>query len=134
MSAAEQSSNSSTSVSTDLIDQELLKKSFTQGKRVSGREWKDSKTAFRIKSFCVKKSTWEKKNEVRIREKALRDKLNELKQEKEDERKERIEAIKKRRSDKEEKERYERLSAKMTAKKIERLKRREKRNKLLKER
>ncbi|GME77266.1 unnamed protein product [[Candida] boidinii] len=133
MSTAEQSSNS-TPVATDLIDQELLKKNYTQGKRVSGRDWKDSKTAFRVKSFCVKKSSWDKKNEVRIREKALREKLNELKQEKEDERKQRIDTIKQRRADKEEKERYERLSAKMTAKKIERLKRREKRNKLLKER
>ncbi|KAH3684877.1 hypothetical protein WICPIJ_004155 [Wickerhamomyces pijperi] len=102
------------------------------GARVNGKNWKISKEAFRVKSFCVK-NTWDRKQEQRLKDQQFKAKVKELKEEKENERKLKIQNIKDRRAKKEEKERYERLAAKMNAKKIERLRKKEKRNKLLKE-
>ncbi|ODV97547.1 hypothetical protein PACTADRAFT_47449 [Pachysolen tannophilus NRRL Y-2460] len=111
----------------------LAPKELTQGSRTNGKDFKISKDAFRVKSIGVK-SPYAKREEKRLADKAVRDKLKELKEEKKNETKTRIENLKKRREIKEEKERYEKLAAKMHAKKIERMKRKEKRNKMLKER
>lgn len=111
----------------------LAKKELTEGPRVNGKNFKIAKDAFRIRSLGVK-SSYSKREAKRLEEKALKEKLNALKQEKEDARKQRIEELKKRREISEEKERYEKLALKMHQKKVDRLKRREKRNKLLKER
>lgn len=98
-----------------------------------GKNWKVEKSAFRVKSLGVK-SSWEKKQEQRLKDAQVKAKLKELKEEKENEKKQRIQALKDRREKKEEKERYEKLAAKMHAKKVERMRKREKRNKLLKDR
>lgn len=103
------------------------------GKRVSGKNWKTTKSAFRIKSLGVK-STFAKRQEKRLKEQQDKAKLKGLIEEKENEHKARIAKMKEKRAKKEEAERYERLASVMNAKKIERLKRKEKRNKLLKER
>lgn len=104
-----------------------------KGKRVSGKNWKVEKNAFRIKSLGVK-SSFAKRQELKLKEQQDKAKLKALIEEKENEKKARIAKIKEKREKKEEQERYERLASVMHAKKIERLKRREKRNKLLKER
>ena len=104
-----------------------------KGKRVSGKNWKVEKNAFRIKSLGVK-SSFAKRQELKLKEQQDKAKLKALIEEKENEKKDRIAKIKEKREKKEEQERYERLASVMHAKKIERLKRREKRNKLLKER
>ena len=104
-----------------------------KGKRVSGKNWKVEKNAFRIKSLGVK-SSFAKRQELKLKEQQDKAKLKALIEEKENEKKARIARIKEKREKKEEQERYERLASVMHAKKIERLKRREKRNKLLKER
>lgn len=104
-----------------------------KGKRVSGKNWKVEKKAFRIKSLGVS-SSWKKKQEQRLKEQQDKIRLKELQDEKNNTTKERIAKIKEKREKKEEQERYERLATIMHAKKVERLKRREKRNKLLKER
>lgn len=104
-----------------------------KGKRVSGKNWKVEKKAFRIKSLGVN-SAWKKRQELRLKQEQDKLKLKELQDEKESERKAKIAKIKERREQKAEAERYERLATVMHAKRVERLKRREKRNKLLKER
>lgn len=104
-----------------------------KGKRVSGKNWKEEKKAFRIKSLGVR-TAWDKRQEQRLKQKQQKLKLKELKDEKESEHKAKIERIKEKREKKAEEERYERLAQVMHAKRVERLKRREKRNKLLKER
>ncbi|CDK28970.1 unnamed protein product [Kuraishia capsulata CBS 1993] len=111
----------------------LAPKDVSMGNRVSGKDWKLQKKAFRVKSLGVK-NNWKKKQELRLKEEAFKAKLKEMKEEKESERKAHAEEIKRRREAKEEKERYEKLATKMHAKKVERLRRREKRNKMLKER
>ncbi|ESX02022.1 hypothetical protein HPODL_05127 [Ogataea parapolymorpha DL-1] len=111
----------------------LLAKDPGRGPRVSGKDWKVEKKAFRLKANGMHRS-WEKKQEQRLKDEQLKAKLKELQEAKEAEKRAKIERIKERRAKKEEKERYERLAAVMHAKKVERLKRREKRNKLLKER
>lgn len=98
-----------------------------------GKWWKSEKKAFRIKSLGVK-SSWQQKQEQRLKDQEFKEKLGALKEEKENKRKEHIEKIKERRKKKEEKERYEYLATKIHKKKLDRLKRREKRNKLLSER
>lgn len=104
-----------------------------KGKRVSGKNWKVEKKAFRIKSLGASTS-WKKKQEQRLKEAQDKARLKELQEEKIAEKKARIDKIKEKREMKAEQERYERLATVMHAKRVERLKRREKRNKLLKER
>lgn len=113
--------------------EQLLKKDPGQGRRVSGKEWKETKTAFRIRSLGVK-TPWERKQEMRLKEQQQKSKLKELKEEKEEEKRIKVEKIKERREKKSEQERYDRLAVTMHKKKVDRLKRREKRNKLLRER
>ncbi|TID15037.1 hypothetical protein CANINC_004708 [Pichia inconspicua] len=104
-----------------------------KGKRVSGKNWKVEKKAFRIKSLGVR-TAWEKRQEQRLREKEEKQRLKDLQAEKEAAHKAKILRIKEKREKKAEEERYERLSQIMHAKRVDRLRRREKRNKLLKER
>lgn len=105
-----------------------------KGNRVSGKNWKVEKTAFRIKSLGVKSKSWQSRQEQRLKQEQDKARLKSLKEEKELEKKNRVEKIKERREKKAEQERYEKLASIMHAKKLDRLKRREKRNKLLKER
>lgn len=104
-----------------------------KGARVSGKNWKTEKKAFRIKSLGTS-SSWQLKQEQRLKDKEIKARLKELQDEKIAAKKARIDKIKERREKKAEQERYERLATVMHAKRVERLKRREKRNKLLKER
>lgn len=104
-----------------------------KGKRLSGKNWKVEKKAFRIKSLGTS-SSWKQKQAQRLKDQETKARLKELQAEKEAEKKARIDRIKEKREKKAEQERYERLATVMHAKRVERLKRREKRNKLLKER
>ncbi|GME92496.1 unnamed protein product [Ambrosiozyma monospora] len=133
MSSASANSTSKMPQLTDEIKEQILKKDVTKGPRVSGKEWKVQKKAFRVKALGVK-SSWEKRQLQREKDKQTNAKLKEMKEERERERKEKIQTIKERREKIAEKERYERLATIMKAKKLDRLKRREKRNKMLKER
>ncbi|GMG36429.1 unnamed protein product [Ambrosiozyma monospora] len=133
MSSATGDSTSKTPQLTDEIKEQFLKKDASKGSRVSGKEWKIQKKAFRVKALGVK-SSWEKRQLQREKDKQTNAKLKEMKDERERERKEKIQAIKERREKIAEKERYEKLATIMKAKKLDRLKRREKRNKMLKER
>lgn len=112
-------------------------KDIGEGARVSGKEWKISKDAFRVRTLGVKQlksSNFKERELKKMQEDQYKSKLKELKGDKENARKEKLAALKKKREAKEEKERFERVAAKMTAKKVERLRKKEKRNKLLKER
>lgn len=113
--------------------EEVLSNDPGKGQRVSGKNWKVEKKAFRIKSLGVR-TAWEKRQEQRLREKEERQRLKDLQAEKEAAHRAKIQRIKEKREKKAEEERYERLSQIMHAKKVDRLRRREKRNKLLKER
>lgn len=105
------------------------------GLRVSGKDWKIKKGAFRVKAFGVSKpNLYLKREQERLQQQQYKARLAELKGEKESEKKQRIDDLRRRRELKEEKERHERIAAKMSKKRAERLKRKEKRNKLLKER
>ena len=104
-----------------------------KGKRISGKNWKVEKKAFRIKSLGTG-SSWKQKQAQRLRDQESKARLKELQAEKEAAKKAHIDRIKEKREKKAEQERYERLATVMHAKRVERLKRREKRNKLLKER
>ncbi|CAH6719935.1 rRNA-processing protein Cgr1p [[Candida] jaroonii] len=109
----------------------------TKGSRVNGKEWKEEKKAFRVKSFGVKNkkfTDFQRRNEKKQQEDNYKARLKELKQEKEDLKTQRINDLKRRREIKAEKERFEKMAEKMNKRKIERLRRKEKRNKLLKER
>lgn len=112
---------------------QISKKDPGQGRRVSGKEWKEPKKAFRIRSLGVK-TPWERKQEQRLKDEQTKAKLKELKEEKEEEKRQKVEKIKERREKKAEQERYDRLALVMHRKRVDRLKRREKRNKLLRER
>lgn len=106
-----------------------------KGPRVNGKNWKDDKSAFRVKSLGVSKQTkFDKRNAKKLQEEQYKAKLNELKQEKQDAKMARINEMKRRKEIKEEKERFEMMATKMHKRKVERLRRKEKRNKLLKER
>lgn len=113
----------------------LVPKEKDEGSRVNGKDWKMKKDAFRVKTLGVTKlSSWELREEKRLKEQQYKVRLTELKDEKVAVKQERIADLKRRREIKEEKERYERIATKMHAKKVERLRKKEKRNKLLKER
>lgn len=112
---------------------QLLHKDPGQGRRVGGKEWKEPKKAFRIKSLGVK-TPWEKKQEQRQKDSEAKLRIKQMKEEKEQEKKEKIEKLKEKREKKAEQERYDRLALVMHKKRVNRLKRREKRNKLLRER
>ncbi|ODV81359.1 uncharacterized protein CANTADRAFT_87363 [Suhomyces tanzawaensis NRRL Y-17324] len=112
----------------------LAPKDKGEGSRVSGKEWKVKKGAFRVKTFSVKKSPFQQREEKRLQEEQFKQRLKDLQDEKESIKQSRIADLKRRREIKEEKERHERIAAKMSAKKAERLRKKEKRNKLLKER
>lgn len=104
-----------------------------KGKRVSGKNWKTEKKAFRIKSLGASTS-WKLKQEKKLKDAQDKARLKALQEEKEAAHKAKIAKIKEKREKKAEEERYERLAQVMHAKRVDRLRRREKRNKLLKER
>lgn len=113
----------------------LAEKDKSEGRRVSGKEWKIAKDAYRVKSVGVRTlNTWKLRKEKKLLEEQLKQRLNDLKKEKAEEQARRLEAIKKRREAIEEKKRYEQIALKMHAKKVERLRKKEKRNKMLRER
>lgn len=113
----------------------LAEKEIGEGSRVNGKDWKIKKDAFRLKSLGVRKlNTWKLREEKKLQQDQIKQRIKDLKQEKSDEKNRRIQEIKKRREAREEKERYEKIALKMHAKKVERLRKKEKRNKLLKER
>ncbi|KAI5291196.1 hypothetical protein KEM54_005933 [Ascosphaera aggregata] len=98
------------------------------GHRVNGKNWKETKKAFRPTSGLT---PYEKRLQQRKDLEAIKEKEREMKEEKEAERQRRIQAIKDRRAAKEEKLRYQVMADKMHKKRVERRKRKEKRNKLL---
>lgn len=104
------------------------------GIRVSGKQWKATKTPVRASAIAVSKKSWDKKLEKRLQEQRMKAKEKEMKEETDRAQKDRIQRIKDRRAAKEEKERYELMAQKMHAKKVARLRKKEKRNKMLKER
>lgn len=113
----------------------LIEKDKSEGRRVSGKEWKVAKDAYRVKSVGVRMlNTWKLREEKKLLEQQLKQRLKDLKEEKAEEQARRLEAIKKRREAIEEKKRYEQIAVKMHAKKVERLRKKEKRNKMLRER
>ena len=113
----------------------LIEKDKSEGRRVSAKEWKVAKDAYRVKSVGVRMlNTWKLREEKKLLEQQLKQRLKDLKEEKAEEQARRLEAIKKRREAIEEKKRYEQIAVKMHAKKVERLRKKEKRNKMLRER
>lgn len=113
----------------------LTKKEKGEGNRVSGKEWKIKKDAFRLKSAGVRKlNTWKLRELKTLQEQQFKQRIKDLKQEKADEKNKKVEEIKKRRDAIEERKRYEQIALKMHAKKVERMRKKEKRNKMLKER
>lgn len=113
----------------------LTEKEKGEGIRVSGKEWKIKKDAFRLKSAGVRKlNTWTLREQKKLVEDQYKQRIKELKDEKNDEKTKKLEELKKRREALEEKKRYEQIALKMHAKKVERLRKKEKRNKMLKER
>lgn len=113
----------------------LAKKDEGEGSRTNGKDWKIKKDAFRVKSSGVRKlNTWKLREEKKLQEAQVKQRIKELKQEKQDEKDQKVQEIKKRREAIAEKERYEKIAQKMHAKKVERLRKKEKRNKLLRER
>ncbi|KAJ5162479.1 hypothetical protein N7492_007871 [Penicillium capsulatum] len=99
-----------------------------KGMRKNGKNWHDTKKPFRPSAGLT---SYEKRQEARKHQDAVKEREREMKEEKEAERKAHIQRIKDRREAKEEKARYEKMAEKMNRKRVERLKRREKRNKLL---
>ena len=112
---------------------EVLQLDAGKGNRVSGKNWKVEKKAFRIKSLGASTS-WKLKQEKKLKDAQDKARLKALQDEKEADHKAKITKIKEKREKKAEEERYERLAQVMHAKRVDRLRRREKRNKLLKER
>ncbi|KAI4758669.1 hypothetical protein E4T52_09181 [Aureobasidium sp. EXF-3400] len=116
-------------MSTVTSDTPIAKTPQTSGMRKNGKQWHETKKAFRPTSgqttFAKRQAKDQALAVVKAQEK-------EMKEEKEAERQRRITALKEKREAKEEKERYEKMAAKMHQKRVDRLKRREKRNKLLK--
>jgi rRNA-processing protein CGR1 len=100
-----------------------------QGMRKNGKQWHQTKSAFRPRSG---QTSYAKRVEERKALDAVKAKEKEMKDEKEAERQRRIEAIRTKRAAKEERERFQKMEEKMHRKRVERLKRREKRNKMLK--
>ncbi|KAK3654643.1 rRNA-processing protein cgr1 [Elasticomyces elasticus] len=99
------------------------------GHRKNGKQWHETRKAFRPTSGQTPYAKRAAKNAQEAEVKKLE---TEMKAEKEEERQHRIQAIKDKRAAKEEKERFEKMALKMHAKRVERVRRREKRNKLLK--
>ncbi|KAF2705217.1 hypothetical protein K504DRAFT_460477 [Pleomassaria siparia CBS 279.74] len=99
------------------------------GMRVNGKQWHQTKTAFRPRS---NQTSFEKRTEERKALAAVKAKEKEMKDEKEAARQERVEKIRTKRAAKEERVRYQAMEEKMHKKRVERVKRREKRNKMLK--
>ncbi|KAF2013247.1 hypothetical protein BU24DRAFT_424251 [Aaosphaeria arxii CBS 175.79] len=102
--------------------------SAVKGIRKNGKQWHDTKKAFRPRS---NQTSFAKRTEERKALAAVKAKEKEMKDEKEAERQRRIEALRTKRAAKAERERYQKMEEKMHKKRVERLKRREKRNKLL---
>ncbi|CAK7239742.1 MAG: rRNA-processing protein cgr1 [Sporothrix thermara] len=96
------------------------------GLRKNGKQWHDTKRAFRPTSGLT---SYAQRSKERIARATMKAKEKELKDEKEAARQARIKAIRDKKAAKEEKERYEKLAEKMHKKRLERLKRKEKRNK-----
>lgn len=110
-------------------------KDVSKGSRVNGKDWKDQKGPFRMKSLGVKQlSNFEKRKQLKAQQDQYKARLNDLKQEKEDEKQNKVNELKRRKEIKEEKERLEKMASKLKQKKLDRLRKKEKRNKLLKER
>lgn len=100
-----------------------------QGMRKNGKQWHQTKTAFRPRS---NQSSFSKRMEEKTATEAVKAKEKEMKDEKEANRQQRVDAIRTKRAAKAERERYAKMEEKMHKKRVERLKRREKRNKMLK--
>lgn len=118
------------------MSEELQKLGQAPSVRVNGKDWKETKTAFRPSTLSVpqKYKTWEKRLKDRETLKMVKAKEKEMKDEKQAENDEKVRKIKERRHAKDEVERLEKLASILTAKKLARRKRKEKRNKLLRER
>ncbi|KAK4545716.1 hypothetical protein LTR36_002670 [Oleoguttula mirabilis] len=101
----------------------------TAGMRKNGKQWHDTKKAFRP---TAGQTSYEKRAAKQSKEAEVKKLETEMKADKEAERQRKVQAIKDKRAAKEEKERYAKMAEKMHAKRVERLKRREKRNKVLK--
>ncbi|KAK5718898.1 rRNA-processing protein cgr1 [Elasticomyces elasticus] len=99
------------------------------GHRKNGKQWHETRKAFRPTSG---QTPYVKRAAKNAQEAEVKKLETEMKAEKEQERQHRIQAIKDKRAAKEEKERFEKMALKMHAKRVERVRRREKRNKLLK--
>ncbi|KAF2869291.1 rRNA-processing protein CGR1 [Massariosphaeria phaeospora] len=100
-----------------------------KGMRVNGKQWHQTKTAFRPRAG---QQSFEQRALDRKALATVKAKEKEMKDEKATERQRRIDAIRTKRAAKEERARYQKMGEKMHKKRVERLKRREKRNKMLK--
>ncbi|CAD0097140.1 unnamed protein product, partial [Aureobasidium mustum] len=118
-----------TNMSTVTSDAPVAKVPQVTGMRKNGKQWHDTKKAFRPTAGQTSYAKRQAKDQALAVVKAQE---KEMKEEKEAERQRRITALKEKREAKAEKERYEKMAAKMHQKRVDRLKRREKRNKLLK--
>ena len=111
------------------------------GPRVSGKEWKISKQAFRTNTnqsihfqSNINSGSFNKRLIKRKQEQEIKEKLKQLKTEKQEEKLKIIEFRKLKQERILEKERLLKLSQKFNEKRIKRLQKRQKRNKLLNER
>ncbi|RIA92014.1 Cgr1 family-domain-containing protein [Glomus cerebriforme] len=116
---SELTSNTKSSSSTN------IKKVSTIARRVSGKTWKQPKTATRRSQLPRSlRKNWNERLKERNEKEALKMLEKELKEEKEAEKKRKIEVALKRKQILEEKERQEKLAAIYSAKKLKRLQRR----------